>query len=51
MADNAAGEKQHTIQQSTIDGSFGGKVTLTEAAAMVTVEVRVRAQQWQQWRQ
>jgi hypothetical protein len=46
MADDAAGEGQQRIQQPTINGRVGGMVTLVEAAAMVTVETRARAQRW-----
>jgi hypothetical protein len=47
MADDVAGEGQQMTQQSTIDRSVGGAVTLLKAAAMVTVDARARA--W--WRQ
>jgi hypothetical protein len=39
------------MQQPTMDGSVGGVVTLVEAAAMLTVEVRIRALWWRQWQQ
>jgi hypothetical protein len=41
MADDAAGERQQTTQQPTINRSLRGAVTLAQAAAIVTVEARV----------